>query len=135
MPPAPAIANSAKLATAHESDKRTHQRYPIALDLEYKLIHRGQVQRLGSGRTVNISSGGVLIEVGDLMPPGRIIELVMNWPFLLEGVCPLKLIVHGRVVRIDGRGVAVKARHHEFRTAGVRVENSRTAKRAWSLTR
>jgi PilZ domain len=124
MSPAPAMAGN--VAEAHKSDKRTHQRYPISLDLEYKLLHRGQVQGLGFGRTVNISSGGVLIEVIDIMPRGRLIELVVNWPFLLEGVCPLKLIVHGRVVRTDGRAVAVKAKHHEFRTAGVRIETSRT---------
>jgi len=133
MSPAPAMASNARSASSDQSDKRSHQRYPITLDLDYKVMHRGQVERLGSGRTVNISSGGVLIDVGESMRPGRHIELVLNWPFLLEGVCPLKLIVRGRVVRADGRAVAVKAKHHEFRTAGVRVESDRLSVAARSL--
>src|SRR5271155_3694946 len=108
MSPAPTVAANALLPGTNESDKRTHQRYPIALDLEYKVLYRGRVESLGSGRTVNMSSGGILIDASDIMRHGRLIELVVNWPFLLEGVCPLKLIVRGRIVRTDGRAVAVK---------------------------
>jgi hypothetical protein len=46
--------------------------------------------------------------------------LVISWPCLLEGVCPLKLIMRGRIVRSDGQRVAMQAKFHEFRTAGVR---------------
>jgi hypothetical protein len=132
MCPAPAVAADA-LPETDGSNKRTHQRYPIALDLEYKVLYRGRIESLGSGRTVNMSSGGILIDVSDMMRHGRVIELVVNWPFLLEGVCPLKLIVRGRIVRTDGRAVAVKAKHHEFRTAGIRAESNRPAGRGRGL--
>jgi hypothetical protein len=123
----PASAGQADLAETYQSDQRLHQRYPIALDVEYRLLSRGRVERLGSGRTLNISSGGVLIEVHDPMPSGGPIELVMHWPFLLEGVCPLKLVMRGRIVRSDGRAIAIKAKHHEFRTAGARVPKGRAS--------
>ncbi len=135
MSPAPAIAGKTISSGGSPSDKRIHQRYPIALELEYKTIRRGRVESLGFGRTVNISSGGLLIDVPDVVPAGRLIELVVNWPFLLEGVCPLKLIVRGRIVRTEGRTVAVKAKHHEFRTSGVRVQSSRPSNRGRSLAR
>ena len=135
MSPAPATTADAILAETYELDKRSHQRYPITLELEYKVLHRGRVECLGSGRTLNISSGGVLIDVADMVRRGRFIELVVNWPFLLEGVCPLKLVVRGRIVRTEGRAVAIKARHHEFRTAGVRIDDHRESSRARSLAR
>lgn len=100
------------------SDLRSQQRYPIALEVEYKLLHRGKVARQGSGWTRNISSGGVFFETSDELPSEGVIALVIHWPFLLEGVCPLKLILQGRIVRSSARGVAVETRHHEFRTAG-----------------
>ena len=44
------------------SDQRLHGRYPIALELQYKLLNKEQIKRFGFGRTVNMSSGGVLFE-------------------------------------------------------------------------
>jgi hypothetical protein len=135
MSATPAVAEDAIPAETYAADKRTHHRYPITLELEYKVLHRGRVECLGFGRTLNMSSGGVLIDASQIVRRGRIIELVVNWPFLLEGVCPLKLIVRGRIVRTEGRAVAVKAKHHEFRTAGIRVDENRTAARPRSLAR
>jgi len=124
MSPAPAPVGHIRLDTP-ASEQRLHPRYPITLDVEYRLINRGRIERLGSGRTLNISSGGVLMEVFDKVPSGGLIELLVNWPFLLEGVCPLKLVMRGRIVRCDAKGVAIKARHHEFRTAGARLNKAR----------
>jgi hypothetical protein len=117
----PALARvSARLSENHHADQRSHQRYPIILKIEYKLMKRGRVERLGSGRTKNISSGGIFFESDDSLPSGGRLELAMDWPFLLEGVCALKLVMRCRIVRSDTNGIAVKIVHHEFRTAGVR---------------
>jgi PilZ domain len=125
MSPAPIAAGRGKPSMAYRPEQRLHQRYPISFELDYKLMHRGRVERQGSGRTLNIGSGGVLLQTEGALPPGEFIELIIHWPFLLEGVCPLKLVMRGRIVRSDGRGVAVKAKHHEFRTAGARVQKNR----------
>jgi hypothetical protein len=129
---APALARFARLVESHRVDQRAQRRYPITLDIEYKLLSKGRVQRLGFGKTLNVSSGGACFECGDDLPPHGQIELVITWPFLLEGVCPLKLVMQGRIVRCEGQRVAVQARHHEFRTAGVRASraNSRRAMEA-----
>ena len=108
------------------SELRTHQRYPIELEMEYRLLSKGRSERLGSGKTRNISSGGVLFEVADSPPEGGSIEVMLNWPFLLEGVCPLRLVMRGRIVRSDTRGVAIQSKFHEFRTAGSRTPKGRT---------
>lgn len=113
----------------HRNEQRLNGRYPIILDLQYKLLNKGQVEHLGVGRTLNISSGGVLFEAEGLPPSARgPIELALSWPFLLQGICNLKLVMRGQIVRCDsGSGaVAVKAEYHEFHTAGTRPAKSRT---------
>ena len=105
-------------------DQRLRKRYSIALELRYKLLNKGRVERLGLGRTLNISSSGVLFEANDLLPAGGTIELAINWPFLLGAVINLKLVMRGRVVRTDAQTIAVKVEHYEFRTTGARSAKS-----------
>jgi hypothetical protein len=107
------------------TEQRSHQRYPIELEVEYRLLAKGQSEYLGSGKTRNISSGGVLFDVLGSRPATGSIELMLTWPFLLEGVCPLKLVMKGRIVRSDVRGVAIQSNYHEFRTAGSRNAKGR----------
>jgi hypothetical protein len=102
----------------YPGDQRSNSRYPISLKVQYKLLDKGRVQHLGVGRTLNISKGGVLFEADDLslVPARGTIELEMSWPFLLEGACSLRLIMRGRIVRVDANVIAVKAEFHAFRT-------------------
>jgi PilZ domain len=117
----PALARVAvRLLENHRADQRLHQRYPITLKVEYKLLKKGRVERVGSGRTMNMSSGGIFFESDDPLPLRGRVELAMEWPFLLEGVCALKLVMRGRIVRSETNGIAVQIQQHEFRTAGVR---------------
>jgi hypothetical protein len=102
----------------YESDRRLHQRYAITLDVEYKLLDGRHVQRQGFGRTVNMSSGGVLLDLGAPLPSRGTIQLSIRWPFLLDGSIPLKLMMRGNIVRVDGNSIAVEITEHEFRTVG-----------------
>ena len=97
-------------------ERRSRRRFPIALVVEYRLL--GKVERRGSGKIRNISSRGVLFEVADLQAFSGAIELLVTWPCVLNDACALKLVMKGRVVRMEGRGVAVVSSQHEFRTAG-----------------
>jgi hypothetical protein len=108
-------------------DQRLHRRYPITLKVEYKLINKGRVERVGTGQTINISSGGIFFEPDTPLPANGPIELLLDWPFLLDKVCGLKLVMRGRIVRRDGNGIAIEARQHEFRTSGARSLRSTTA--------
>jgi PilZ domain len=120
MPTAPALVHFARIREGRRTDPRAHRRYPISLSVHYKLVGNGPGDLWGSGQTLNLSTGGAYLECADALPPKGPIELVMSWPFLLEGVCPLNLVMRGRIVRVDGRCIAVQAQHHEFRTAGLR---------------
>jgi hypothetical protein len=101
-------------------ERRSRQRFPLALELEYRLLGANELH--GSGQTRNISSTGVLFEVAEWQPRQPFsgsIELMVSWPCLLNGVCALRLMMKGRVVRSEGRGIAIESKQHEFRTAGL----------------
>jgi c-di-GMP-binding flagellar brake protein YcgR len=117
-----ALGRAVAPPTENSSDRRTKRRYPIHLDVQYKLLKHRRAEHLGSGRTLNISSGGVLFEADGLMPTSGPIELALNWPFLLHGSCNLKLVMRGRIVRTSNKAIAIKAEFHEFRTAGARSQ-------------
>lgn len=121
----PSLALAARRAETRRRDQRLHHRYSITLDIEYKLLRNGRVALQGFGTTVNISSGGVLVSVNDSLPIGGSIELAINWPFLLEGFCPLKLKIRGCVVRSGLKEVAVQFHHLEFRTSGIHSTSGR----------
>jgi hypothetical protein len=98
-------------------ERRSRQRFPLALAVEYRLLGNGV--RCGSGRTRNISSTGVLFEVAEPQPFSGSIELMVSWPCLLDGSCALNLVMKGHVVRNEEGGVAIELKYHEFRTAGL----------------
>jgi hypothetical protein len=71
---------------------------------------------IGTGKTLNIGSGGVLFTTEDELPLGRTVELSVNWPARLDGTCPLKFVAVGRVVRTEAVIAAVRIERYEFRT-------------------
>src|SRR5580704_2589923 len=116
-----AVAVSTRAVRVLELDpyeRRSHNRYPISLEVEYTLLNRGHIERFGYGRTVNVSSNGILFEADDALPAGRLIQLAMKWPFLLDGACALKLHVRGTIIRSHIKNAAVQMIHHEFWTVG-----------------
>ena len=92
------VRKDADVQATPRPDRRLRARYPIRLDLQYELLNQGPVRRTGSGRTLNISTGGIFFETKDFPPARGLIALVMHWPILLDGACPLKLLVQGRRV-------------------------------------
>ena len=122
MSPTPRPARPARFLETY-GDQRSHRRYPIILKVEYRLS-RNRVVQFGSASTLNISSGGVLFEVSDVLPSCGPIRLMLNWPFVLDEVCLLKLLIHGHIVRNEGNRVAIRIDHHEFYTAGARFQKA-----------
>ena len=58
----PIAARAAGRSKKVLSEQRSHERYPIELEVEYRLLAKGRSRQIGSGKTRNISSGGVLFE-------------------------------------------------------------------------
>jgi len=101
-------------------DRRSHPRYPIELDLRYRPLRYGWAARKeGFGKTRDLSTGSVFFRADQPLPKGLPVELSMDWPVRLDGVCALQLWITGKVVRSCGPETAVKIIHHEFRTCGM----------------
>ena len=96
--------------------RRSHRRYPMQVDLEYKLLDGKKVLKTGAGRTLNLSSSGILFESGESLPIATAIRLSIAWPAQLNDRVGLTLCVMGRTVRSSGNCTAVEILSHEFRT-------------------
>ncbi len=78
------------------------------------------------GRTIDISSGGILFETGRKLPVGLKVQLSISWPVLLHNASPLQLTASGRIVRSDNQRAAIEIIQHEFRTAGISADQRGT---------
>jgi len=92
----------------------------IERDVHYRVLNRSQVDAEARGRTLNISSSGVLFTTQHVLIPGRRVEISIDWPAQLNNTCPLKLVARGRIVRFEGDRAALEIMQHEFRTRGSR---------------
>lgn len=99
-----------------ETDRREKKRFPIHRELRYKLLQDSTVIEAGTGNTVNMSSGGVLLALKHELRQGSFVELSISWPVLLDDACPMRLIVFGRVLRSVGGQTACTIDKYEFRT-------------------
>jgi len=100
-------------------DRRANRRYEISLELRWKVVWRRQIVDTGSGRTLDLSSGGVMFESTRPLPSVGKIELSITWPARLQNVTQLQLIVCGRMVRSDGFRTAMRVAQHQFKTLGM----------------
>ena len=107
------------------ADRRRTTRFPVCEELRYRVMHKSSSVS-GTGRTLNIGSGGVLFTTEELLPLGRTVELSVNWPARLDGTCPLKFVAIGRVIRAEAEIAAVRIERYEFRTRalGERMERA-----------
>lgn len=107
------------IAEPDNADRRSAVRFPIEQQVRYKVFNRNTIE-LGTGRTVNMSSNGVLFTTERVLAPGERLEVSINWPAQLDNKCPLKLVTSGRVVRSEGGRAAIAIDRYEFRTQGSR---------------
>lgn len=99
-------------------ERRTNRRFRLSLQLRYLFPNlSGEERQGGEGQVLDISSGGIFFQPGGILPVGARAELVVMWPYLLNGDCPLQLRVQGRVLRSDSQGTALRISRYEFRTA------------------
>src|SRR5664279_4970319 len=105
-------------------ERRSTNRFPVRQDVRYRLVQARSAGISGCGTTLDIGSGGILFTTEERLPIGRMVELSVNWPARLDGVCPLQFVAKGRVVRSDAQRAAVRIERYEFKT---RSMNSMTA--------
>ena len=95
-------------------ERRRKKRFPI--ERAIRCIPKTGATRYG--RTVDISSTGVLFAVEDPPSLGQSVELTVDWPVRLNGETHLKLVILGSVIRREPDRAAVAIAHREYRTLG-----------------
>jgi PilZ domain len=98
------------------SDRRNSDRFPIERDVRFRVLNKRGGEETGDGKTLNISSSGVLFTSEHILLPGRRLELSISWPVALNDLVPLKLVARGRVVRFEEGQAAIEIQQYEFRT-------------------
>ena len=97
-------------------ERRGSDRFAIEREVKFKAMNRKGVEDAGTGKTINMSSNGILFETDQMLLPGRRMELQVSWPAQLNNACPLKLVAKAKVVRSDAKTAAVEILQYEFRT-------------------
>lgn len=106
-------------------EQRRTQRFAVEREVVYQADSaKGPI--VGSGRTLNISSGGVLFTSEHPFEVGQQLELSISWPTKLDGKHPLKLVVVGPVVRHNAEDIAMEIQHYDFRIRGSNALRVRT---------
>jgi PilZ domain len=101
------------MTTAQE--RRLSRRFPLERRVQYRV--RGERPALaGEGRTLNISSKGVLFTIDQTLAKGCAVQVEISWPVLLEDARPIKLVARGPIVWCDGDRAAMKIEGWEFHT-------------------
>ena len=101
-------------------ERRVRTRYPLELKVRYHTVSN-RPALVGTGRTVNVSSFGLLIASDQrLVDEGSRLRISVEWPCTLDGATPLQLTAVCRVVRCDPSEFAVRIESHQFRTKSSR---------------
>jgi hypothetical protein len=110
-----------QLSTARSekgTERRSADRFPIERDVRYRILNKRSANEEGTGKTINISSNGVLFTTDQILIPGKRLELSISWPAQLDNKCQLKLVARGRVARLEQGRAAIEIQQYEFRTQG-----------------
>ena len=108
--------DSSRAPIGGSPERRGTNRFPVCEDVRYRLIQARTAKIIGCGTTLNIGSGGILFTTEDRLPIGRVVELSVNWPARLDGICPLQFVATGRVIRSEAQRAAVRIERYEFKT-------------------
>jgi len=96
---------------------RLRPRYQLNLELQFS-YRRGKQTYHGTGRTRDFSGKVVCFESDQELPCGAQLELRIAWPFALQGLLPLDMIVHGALLRRQRSLAVLRLDEFEFRTRG-----------------
>jgi hypothetical protein len=110
------ITKRVRLLKGLDPDRRGSIRFPLNLEVQYRVLgHRGPAEN-GSGRTSDISISGLSFTAERPLSIGQRLELSIEWPVLLDGGVQLQLVTSGVVVRSDGAVIALRIGRPEFKT-------------------
>ena len=91
-------------------DRRSNPRFPVSVPAAYAI---GRYR--GNGVIRNVSSRGFFLGTDRILPVGRPIRLLLDWPAKLDHGLTLQLAVKGKVLRSTAEGTAVELLGYESR--------------------
>jgi hypothetical protein len=102
------------------AERRSKVRYPLDLSVRFRYFAEGSLL-FGVGRTVDVSSGGILVTCPRIISPHEIdvgmnVEMSIEWPPLLDGRISLQLFAVGWVVRRRPFDFAASFERYQLRT-------------------
>ena len=110
-----------QLRDSSANDRRMTDRFPLENALRYRFLEAQSSGSAGTGQTLNMSSGGLLLKVEAPLPVGEQIEVSVDWPAQLNARCGLKLVALGKVVRSTREVAAVRIEKYDFRTRATKA--------------
>src|SRR5260370_37831872 len=96
----------------HGVERRSADRFAIEREVRYKILNKRNSQEEGIGRTVNISSAGVLFTTDQILLPGKRLELSISCPAQLDNRCQLKLVARRPVARLEEGSAAIETQQY-----------------------
>jgi len=95
-----------------DGDRRSRVRFPVNMPLRFCTLGKGRDS--GVGRVLNMSSAEALVSCTHELQLGRKVQLTIQWPAPQGGRIPVRLIVIGKVVRLEVSAFAVAFSRHRF---------------------
>jgi c-di-GMP-binding flagellar brake protein YcgR len=102
-------------------ERRRAGRYSIEREMKWKWHGKRTREAPEHGRTVNISSSGVLFTTSFCLPLGKVVQMGINWPGASQSEDGLQLLAKGRVVRSDAGYTAVEFQQRVFQARDSRL--------------
>jgi hypothetical protein len=112
----PPIKPRTQLQQDAAREVRVSSRYPVVLAVRYTTAGRFAPEKTGTGRTIDMSSSVLRFAADGPLTPGQVIEVLVDWPALLDGDIRLQLALSGVIFRTVGTEVALRIQHYDFRT-------------------
>jgi hypothetical protein len=107
------IADSSNVLGPYTMERRSSMRFPMELDAD--ISTSGDRFR---GRTINISSGGLLVSCGDNIEVGTLVTIRIGWPMPQRNK-RVTLVVHGEIIRREMSRIAIRQQRHEFEVSSL----------------
>lgn len=97
-----------KSRTSNVKDRREAGRYGVKMPLRYRAAGAMIDSAWEHGHTLNMSAGGVLVDIPEVKAVGSALELAIDWPGLYHDKPMVRLFLTGSVARLDGRRTALR---------------------------
>jgi c-di-GMP-binding flagellar brake protein YcgR len=103
------------ITPANSGNRRRNFRYSFTTDVTYCSTTAAGAALVGRGTTIDMSAGGILVELDRTLEPGSIVQMSLAWPGIYHNCGYVRLDVTCQVLRSEDKRIALQIRTHEFR--------------------